>query len=789
MKCHSLLLFALLPIVTQASGRDTDNQVLAQYETLGQCFFYLGYKRKGDDEVEHCDTCTNTEKSSRPCVGWCKKQGKSADTGCHSLMPTLEETDPAFQKFDDDGFLHNIGKCFCTEDLKPILDPIINAIADALQKLGDILEKICEGLLETVKQVVDVGITAIPGGSAVKAVSWGVRAAKTLVENGKTAEDMFGNWVGPVCGDASFKGFDIATAFQQFSEAPDSMGTSTGCFNKKGCKRLPPKKDPPKAPKKPDDPPEKPTTNVPEKPVPTDKPTNTDNKPTATDKMSPIVSNNKPPGTDKPTATYKQPPTTTENSPATTTTNNPTSTSTKSDSDDCKINKRAADDNFVPKQKLGDAEQSLDCKAKPRTMHITETKQPIGSFRVIHPQTCPRKFAQACYHYSSVMRIHAATKSMTEFACAETRSGYRDYKDLKADALAQWGSTAIVKRAAKHQHYWPWAQGWIPRAGEDRDQGECQRDEWPPAYFWPGDVYAKRNNMESAAQPQGTQWGAGAIFNRFCWTHDAMRTRNSQETFENRNNVETVGRPDVKAAKKGANGIMTITTVVSVNTRHAIFKFEDWDNLPVDNVWYGLRDNPCWPSDLAKDDPGWALLTNDEFYETQHQNLKQFRELYTKPPPLQDLKDALLKRGGSPRIHSARLKRTSTKTKSFISRPGSCITSPTTTWLNDTEDEPGNHPLIEKRREKIDMINIKKMTIEDVHRTEDEDLEHMDDAQVDAWMDRYIELLRKQSETSSNTSPPVSDAQPTPAGQADPTPAAASVGSLGFGELPQPTTS
>ncbi|KAK8133423.1 hypothetical protein PG984_005435 [Apiospora sp. TS-2023a] len=245
-------------------------------------------------------------------------------------MPTLEETDPAFQAFDEDGFLHNIGKCFCTDDIKPLLDPIINAIAEAMEKLGEILEKICEGMLETMKQVVDVGITAIPGGSAVKAVSWGVRAAKTLAENGKTAEDMFGNWIGPVCGDANYKGFDIAAAFQQLSEAPDSMGTSTGCSNKKGCKKPPSKPEPPKAPGKPDKPPERPTTNVPDKPSTTDKPPTNGDNPRATDT--------------KPSAIDKTSPTTTANHPttaATTDTSTATSTKTETDSDACELNKRA----------------------------------------------------------------------------------------------------------------------------------------------------------------------------------------------------------------------------------------------------------------------------------------------------------------------------------------------------------------------------------------------------------------------------------------------------------------
>ncbi|KAK7947723.1 uncharacterized protein PG986_008609 [Apiospora aurea] len=671
-------------------------------------------------------------------------------SGCHSLMPTLEETEPAFQKFDDDGFLHNIGKCFCTEDLKPMLDPIINAIAEALQKLGDILEKICEGLLETVKQVVDVGIAAIPGGSAVKAVSWGVRAAKTLAENGKTAEDMFGNWVGPVCGDASFKGFDITTAFQQFSEAPDSMGTSTGCFNKKGCKRLPPKKDPPKAPKKPADPPEKPNTNVP------DKPPTTDNKPSAIDS--------------RPTTTNDKSPTTTEDKPTTTTTDHPSTTSSTTDSDACKKVEKRAKPGWYEKAKLGDAESSLDCRPS-GTTNTPSHKSVRGTWRKLVIITGNR--------------------------------------NLKATALDRWGSTAVTTRKGLNQHWWPWAQGWLPRENDKKSAGLCERDEWPPALFWPGDNYANRNNMAQRVRlnPRSHNGPAGNIFKGFCTDNDAITTQGGK-TYEIRDNVRTIGVPVVNPPRV-ANGRASKSRLPILHQRGAPRPkywadelFEDWDNLPVDNVWYGLRDNPCWPSDLAPNDPGWALLTNDEFYETQHQNLKQYRELYTKPPPLQDLKDALLKRGGQPPYPFSKIKKDKYKEIQFHNPAKKLWHIPDDyvgvlpsldfplpikrNWINDTDDETGNNTVTGSRKV-VDMVDIKKMTIQDIHLTEDEDLERMDDAQLDAWMNRYLELLRRQSETSSNTSPPVSDAQPTPAGQADPAPEAASVGSLGFEELPQPT--
>ncbi|KAK6845712.1 hypothetical protein PG995_015822 [Apiospora arundinis] len=488
------------------------------------------------------------------------------------------------------------------------------------------------------------------------------------------------------------------------------------------------------------------------------------------------------------------------------------SASSSSSSAACKPKKGAqgVKDGHVEKAALGDAESSLDCDKNPPTMHVTETKKPIGKYEKRIPQKCPKELAQACYHYSSVMKIHAATKSMTEFTCGETRSNYRlnAHKDLKATALTDWGVTAIAKRSSKHQHWWPWAQGWILRNGEKSLDGACERDEWPPAYFWPGDAYAKKNNMVQRVRlnPATHNGPAGGIFHGFCATNDAIIMKGST-TLEKKENVETVGAPDVKKARKGPDGTDTITSIVSVNTRHAVFKFEDWDNLPVDNIWYGLKENECWPSDLAKEDPGWALLTYDEFYETQHTNLKQYRELYTKPPPIQDLKDALKKYGGKPPRPFSKIKKEKYTKYGFNNKsrklyhipdeyvgvlPSLDFTLPLKKRQmssNSTEDHimMGIDDISSDEANGLELVDIEEMTIEDIHNTSDEDLQQMDDEHLDAWMARYMDLLRKQAETSSNTSPPVSDAKPTPAGQANPTAQPAAVGSLGFDDLPKPT--
>ena len=60
--------------------------------------------------------------------------------------------------------------------------------------------------------------------------------------------------------------------------------------------------------------------------------------------------------------------------------------------------------------------------------------------------------------------------------------------------------------------------------------------------------------------------------------------------------------------------VVAVHSTVWIVTTRAIFSIGNWDNLPND-PYHGLKLNSkCWPSQLAPDDPGWVLLTNDEFY-------------------------------------------------------------------------------------------------------------------------------------------------------------------------------
>jgi hypothetical protein len=117
------------------------------------------------------------------------------------------------------------------------------------------------------------------------------------------------------------------------------------------------------------------------------------------------------------------------------------------------------------------------------------------------------------------MSVHSRTKDMTEWTCSETISSF------KGTATAAWGNTAIqgLPRArrgnrGKHQHWWPWANGFLP---------DCDRDEWPPRVFWqkkPPPTLSQRIRLIPAKENQA----AGRTMLRgFCAQNNADYTENN----------------------------------------------------------------------------------------------------------------------------------------------------------------------------------------------------------------------------------------------------------------------
>lgn len=87
---------------------------------------------------------------------------------------------------------------------------------------------------------------------------------------------------------------------------------------------------------------------------------------------------------------------------------------------------------------------------------------------------------------------------------------------------------------------------------------------------------------------------------------------------------------------------LAIISTISIATARAIFFINKFEVLEDEGGWHGLKDNECWNSQINAEDPGWALLAEDEFYaKGQHPELAIYTPRYTKLPEIK-----LLKPGG-----------------------------------------------------------------------------------------------------------------------------------------------
>ena len=75
----------------------------------------------------------------------------------------------------------------------------------------------------------------------------------------------------------------------------------------------------------------------------------------------------------------------------------------------------------------------------------------------------------------------------------------------------------------------------------------------------------------------------------------------------------------------------TTISSVKVQVPQPVFEIKFWEHNKDNKKDDGLWDNPCWPKTLVPDDPGFALLTNDEWYSNHKAQAKTAKN-YAKPP-------------------------------------------------------------------------------------------------------------------------------------------------------------
>ncbi|KAL2063178.1 hypothetical protein VTL71DRAFT_6250 [Oculimacula yallundae] len=640
-------------------------------------------------------------KSLTPCNTFCTNTAPGVNgASCVALLTDEDiKKEPSMIKKDDNGYEWVIGQCTCGGEIVELAAAIAGVVAEALEELDNLL---CGIFLQAMVTIVEIGVSFVPeAGPMLRSVQLGVKAAKSFAENGIDAAGFKGNWVGKVCGLPGvnfdpFQAFDPFPSFEYLTKYDDSYGTSVGCKrkNKSACKEMPaipaepPKKDKP-VPEKSSDL-RSDINGATSTPIVPPASSIVDSNPQLTSSTGAnrelSVSSSASVPTDVPDTSTSTGADTLSTSHSQSLGEQDSATLSSSQASDadadaaCKLEVRAPrKGKKAVEGKIGEEERSTQCakNGREKTIHITKTKVPIGSYTSVLPQKCPKKNSQACYHYRSVMSVSTLIEDMIRFTCGATAG-----TGVDGGATKSWGSTALAKWSPKgdQQHNFAWANGFAhlikvakKKKGKLTDiQDGCDRDEWPPHYFWPGDKIAEKNGLEQRVRfiPSSENRGAGQIWAGFCNNNAALSTKRnwndaikSTETksFIQKGWIQTVGQAIVdkplvlqKTTSKSSshaapkNGqlifVIAIVSTVSVNTGRAVFTIADWDGLPDDKDWHGLKENPCWPKVMVPDDPGWVLLTNDEFYLRQHPDLAKLTDRYKKLPDLALLQAALLKR-------------------------------------------------------------------------------------------------------------------------------------------------
>ncbi|KAI8262413.1 hypothetical protein K4K56_005864 [Colletotrichum sp. SAR 10_98] len=210
--------------------------------------------------------------------------------------------------------------------------------------------------------------------------------------------------------------------------------------------------------------------------------------------------------------------------------------------------------------------------------------------------TCSAQWSQACYHYSSVISNNQAWATLTCPQAAATTAHRQD-----AQATATWSS----------QHR---GSGWTRNS--NRQWKACDRDEYPPAYLLDASNPAIINSgIDRTGQlvryiPDKDNRKAGQMWKGACFASTLKELSDANfDTAVSRapNSAKSVTRPKT--------GLLRTYVGVGVNT-HPEFTISSYGHSGNPPANDGLNDNKCWPSGIAAQDPGFALLTYDPYYDT-----------------------------------------------------------------------------------------------------------------------------------------------------------------------------
>ena len=224
---------------------------------------------------------------------------------------------------------------------------------------------------------------------------------------------------------------------------------------------------------------------------------------------------------------------------------------------------------------------------RPATIYETTTSDVLSATT----RTCRGdQYTQACFHYRSVIRENPQYGRLT---CPYSKA-------LQAPRPAVQVYNA--------QHDGGWITGWMQQAGLF-----CQRDEYPPA-----DIWQDRGGQQWIRLiPRADNGGAGpALFGgNICASSPTSHT---------------VTERSIRQWQQGNKVTELWSRTIAVTRSVLALDFANMQPWADD----GLSQNPCYPLTLVND-PGFALLWEDDWYDNQPLARAQPTNAYAQPPGLQ----------------------------------------------------------------------------------------------------------------------------------------------------------
>ncbi|KAI1074014.1 hypothetical protein F5B20DRAFT_565224, partial [Whalleya microplaca] len=252
-----------------------------------------------------------------------------------------------------------------------------------------------------------------------------------------------------------------------------------------------------------------------------------------------------------------------------------------------------------PKKSGANAVQSTECNNGVTTTHkyiITSLIYDTNAKPTQVLGTCQKSWSQACHHYSSAIREHPSWATLTCPQEAATKSRDR----IAAKATDVWST----------QHK---GAGWQDE--KYRKEPRCERDEYPPVYLLKTtDTAFKNAGVDTTGQsvrwlPGSQNGGAASMWSSICFKVP-IQALDDNGLWNAARNKNFGLKSDAKAPTSTE---YTVAVTVDHRPEFTIANWQHDQTAPED----GLRDNPCWPAQIAPNDPGFTLLTFDSFYKGQ----------------------------------------------------------------------------------------------------------------------------------------------------------------------------